>query len=92
MKIRVRYSAQLAHVLGTVGETVDLEADADLGDLMASVAGSHGERFREMVLDGDGRIRAGMLVAIDGEEVQPGREPALRDGNEILLLMPIAGG
>jgi hypothetical protein len=73
-------------------ETIDLPAGGTLDQLARALADRHGEELRRMLLDGDGRLQRSVLVFLGEEQVAPGTDPALRDGQTITFAAPISGG
>jgi sulfur carrier protein ThiS len=75
--VRVRLSARL----GPGTRTVRLEGGATVADLLGALAPDLGLAPERL---------AGVAVAVDGEIVGRGR--ALRDGEALSLVLPVAGG
>lgn len=80
--VRVRYFAGAAAAAGTEGELVDLPAGAVLDDLRARVLDLH------PALE---RVLAVATTLVDEVAVSQGSAP-LRDGVEVDVLPPFAGG
>ena len=89
MKITIEFLAQLRVAVGEARTTLECAEGTRVVDLVESLAGTHGEDFRGLTLDGDG-VRRTLLVAIDGR--QAGGEDPLADGDVLVLGTPIAGG
>ncbi|MFB3789277.1 MAG: MoaD/ThiS family protein [bacterium] len=92
MKITVEYSAFLKHHLGRSSETVETGDAWTVQDLLRDLAARHGEPFRSTLLDANQQLRPMMLLAVDGAQVDWNIPVALRDGNVVTVLSPIAGG
>ncbi len=92
MKVSMVYFAQLKDAAGTSSEIVELPDGADLASAVSDAARRHGEAFRKIALDEGGNIRPSLLVTVNGRPAARGAVVELRDGDEISLLSPIAGG
>lgn len=77
----VTVDVRLGARLGPGRRSVRLPAGATVADLVASVERELGRAPGEL---------AGVAVAVRGEVV--GRERALRDGEALALILPVAGG
>jgi sulfur carrier protein ThiS len=77
----VTVEVRLGARLGPGRRRVSLGADATVADLVAALAPELGVAA--------GRLD-GVAVAVDGEVV--GRDRALRDGETLALVLPVAGG
>lgn len=79
MKLAVRYLAQLRHAVGSGGEEVELPGPLSVRELLAALAA------RRPAL-----LTPALLVFVGDEQAEPERQ--LRDGDEVTLLTPVAGG
>jgi molybdopterin converting factor small subunit len=92
MKITIHYMAQLKQAAGTPAEQVILDAPCTVGELVRRLAEQHGEPLRRLLLDGQGGLQPTNLFFIGDEQVQPSDCAALKDGDVVTVLSPIAGG
>jgi molybdopterin converting factor small subunit len=83
MRITVHYLAQIKRAAGVAGESVEMPAGT-LAELLDQLGRQHGETFRSML------AQKGLLFFVNDEQAEPGR--ALRDGDELVILAPMAGG
>lgn len=81
MQVRVLYFAVLRERLRSAGESLDLPDGASVGSALASVAARHPEVAALLP-----RVQA----AVNQEVCPSGR--TLRDGDELALIPPVAGG
>jgi molybdopterin synthase sulfur carrier subunit len=81
VEVRVRLSTELARLAGVPRLSVELGEGATVTDLMARVAASH---------PGVGDALRSALPVIAGAHAS--RERPLRAGEEVALLLPVAGG
>lgn len=81
MNIRIRLSAGLAQYAGSTRLTVQVEDDATVADILAELQRTHSDLASR--LDSAVSIIAGQHVP---------QSHVLEDGQEIALLLPVAGG
>jgi molybdopterin converting factor small subunit len=91
VKITVHYSAHARQAAGTATERVELPTPASLADLLACLAQRHAD-LGPLLRCTDGCGRDAVLIFLGDRQVRPGDRSPLRDGDEITLLPPIAGG
>lgn len=91
-KVTINYLGQLEQFAGRPSDTREFRARIRLPDLLAELAGHYGEDFRRMVMDEAGRPRASLLIVMNGEAINRASDPEFKDGDEVTLLPPIAGG
>jgi molybdopterin converting factor small subunit len=89
MNVGVRYLAQLRGLAGCAGERVELTESCTLAGLVAVLLERH-PGLKNALSDGTGHIRPGILVFVGDEQAGP--ERALKEGDEVTFLTPIAGG
>jgi molybdopterin converting factor small subunit len=92
MRVSVRYMAQLRAAAGIAEESVDVEGPCTASDLAARLAARHGDALRRLLLGADGRLSPVILAFVGDAQVGPEERLALKDGDVIVLLSPIAGG
>jgi molybdopterin synthase sulfur carrier subunit len=92
MRVSVRYMAQLRTAAGVAEESVDLDGPCTASDLAALLAARHGDALRRLLLGADGRLSPVVLAFVGDTQVGPEERLALKDGDVITLLSPIAGG
>lgn len=93
MKVRVQYTAQLRTAVGRTADEVDLPNGSSLAVLVRHLAekldgaGPH-------LMSADGQIHRSLLVVVNDSAVtaRDSATAALRDGDVVMLLPPIAGG
>jgi molybdopterin converting factor small subunit len=79
--INVRLSSALAQAAGTPRLRVALPADATVGDLVTQLAADQPQLASRL---------AHLVVAVAGRHV--GQDEPLQEGQEVVLVMPAAGG
>jgi molybdopterin converting factor small subunit len=89
MIVTVRYLAQLKQAAGQSAEQVSLDATCTVAELIALLAQRHAP-LHHVLLDEMGRVQPTLLLFVGDEQTEAGR--LLRDGDELTLMTPIAGG
>lgn len=92
MKILVRYMAHLKQAAGVAAEEIVLAQPCPASELVRQLAAGHGEALRRLLLDERGQLQPTILLFVNDEQVAPGQEVQLGDGDEVSFLAPIAGG
>lgn len=92
MWITVHYLAQLKRFAGVPSETVQATDGGTLQALLAELAARHDDAFRTALLDDQGQPRPALLFFLGDEQVRPEAARPLRDGDEVTILSPMAGG
>lgn len=82
MRVTVRYFAGARAASGVDAETVDLDGEVTVGGLSEVLAQRHGPALA--------RVLTASSFLLD--EVAGGRERTLRDGMQVDVLPPFAGG
>ena len=90
MQVTVHYFAQLRRAAGCTVERVDVEPGSTIAALFARLGTLHGESVRALLLGSDGTPHPSLLVFV-GEQPAELSQP-LRDGDEVTILTPMAGG
>ncbi|MCH1409507.1 MAG: hypothetical protein ABF384_07815 [Verrucomicrobiales bacterium] len=93
-KITLQYTGQLANVAGRSGEMVEVEEGTPLGELVAKVAGEHGTKFSDLVIDKQsGKLHRSLMVVFEGEQADGDLDSlSLDEVENVMLMTPIAGG
>lgn len=91
MRIIVKYSAQLRQMAGTACEELELSTNCELAGALERLVEQR-TALRPFLFDSTGGLRPSLLLCLGAEQVQPARCRPLKDGDELSLLSPIAGG
>jgi len=92
MKITVEYAAQIKRVAGVAAEEFDVEPACSLRQLVEHIIGKHGDTLRSLLLDTDGQRQPSILVFVQDDQVRPGQDVVLKEGDVVTFLSPISGG
>jgi molybdopterin converting factor small subunit len=92
MIVNVTYIAQLKQAAGVAAESVDVPPRSSVRALILLVAERHGEALRRLLLDASGAIQSTILLFLNNGQVMVDEDTILKDGDEVTLLSPMAGG
>ncbi len=91
MNVTVQFLAQLAVAAGTNELVVTLPANATAQDCVRHLATEFGADFTAIALRED-RLHPTVLLFVDNQQIDWNTPTPLRDGTNMVLAMPIAGG
>jgi len=92
MMVRLRVFGVLSQYVGGIHQAVDLPAGATLGDLLAEIGRRWGEQLPEQLWDhAAGRFRGAVILRAGGSDLHELGAP-LPEGQEVAILVPMAGG
>ena len=92
MKVTVEYVAQMRAVSGIGEETLQMSEGATAQDVVRLVAGTHGGRLAELLLDESCTLRPSALVFAGEQQLQWQEEMPLANDARVIILAPLAGG
>ncbi len=90
MHITVHYLTQIRRAAGCASETLDVPTDCTLEVFLHQLTERHDPAFRALLVDDANVIRRSLLFFVGDDHVELSR--ALRDGEAISILAPMAGG
>jgi MoaD family protein len=88
VNVTVRYHSQLRQHAGTASESLQVPEGTAVLDLLRAVAGRRVDLSPYLLHEGT--KRPSLLVFVNARQVD--ETHALRDGDEVILMTPIAGG
>jgi len=92
MVVRVRVFGVLSQYMGGTHQAVEMPAGATLGDLLEEIGRRWGEQLPEQLWDrAEGRFRGAVILRAGGSDLHDLGAP-LPEGQEVAILMPMAGG
>jgi molybdopterin converting factor small subunit len=95
MTVKVRTIGLLRSLLGWSEQDVALPEGGTVADLLASLAKTYGQQVAPHFVEPEPTAgHPPLRVMVNGRDITVlgGRQAVLRDGDEILVLTPIAGG
>jgi molybdopterin converting factor small subunit len=90
VKISINYMAQVKRAAGVGAEQVELDRPCSASELVARLARER-PALRALLLDADERLQPSVLLFVGDEQVGTDAA-ALRDGDAVTVLAPMAGG
>lgn len=87
--VRVVYDSLFAAITGRRQESLTVNGET-LQGLCLRLGETYGGRFREALFGPENQVRPEIALLVNGQ--RPGAECPLADGDEIVLLVPFAGG
>jgi len=95
MKIIIRSTYQLKEVLGGRSAEIDLTEGVAIRDLLSSMIDIWGDKLSPYLFEpGTNLLLPHMRLMVNGQAVEflNGLDTVLKDGDEVLVLFPAAGG
>ena len=92
MKLSITYFAQLKKEAGKPSEVLEFENEVNLKECINMVSKKYSSQFYEMFFDEHGTYRDAIVLIINSIQVRYAENPNLNDGDELLIMSPIAGG
>ena len=90
LEIKVRYLGAFADAARSKEEICEL-ASSSVGALVERLLERNGEKFQNLLIDpSTGTLRGGTTLLVNGHKREMQHE--LSDGDEVVLLTPVAGG
>jgi len=91
LKITVSYTGQIKSAVGVPSEQLDLTVSSTLTELVRRLAEKHSQAARHL-LGEDGNVQRALLLVVNNEQVPPGNDPQLTEGDQVTIMPPISGG
>jgi MoaD family protein len=91
--VRIKLFANLREAAG--GKRVvecDLPGPVSTTELMQRLSDDYGEKTRDLLFSQDGTVRENILVMRNGQMVRDRDDKAISPGDEVAVLLPVAGG
>lgn len=92
MKVTVEYAAQVKRAAGCAAETIELDSECSMQQLLAQVAARHNDSLHKLLFDPQGVLHPSILVFVGDEQVRWDQPIKLRDKDVVTILSPISGG
>jgi hypothetical protein len=94
--VQVIYSGLIQQTFGLTRESIPIDAQSTVRDLLLAVAQRHGEAMHEALFVGDGKLVPNAIVLLDGRDIRQRQGTRTLIGTaerlELLLLPPATGG
>jgi molybdopterin-synthase adenylyltransferase len=92
VKITIEYFGPAREAAGVVRELVDIEPPAQARRLISALARQRGGKLAALLLGSDGELSPSVMVAVGDRQEAPDQPIELIDGDEVVVVPPVAGG
>ena len=92
MTVHLEYHAQIRSFIGKSADTLVLAADTTVQQAIHALLQKYGEDVRGFLTTPEGELRPSILLFLGDRQVRWSVPTPLKDGDQLLLLSPIAGG
>lgn len=94
MRIIVRAFATIRELLGTGYTEILLEDGSDVRTLLKTLTEKFGEAFRNQILASEEKLAPYVKILVNGRDIEylSGIRTKLKDGDEVAIIPPVAGG
>jgi len=92
MQVTVEYAAQIKRAAGVASESVDVEPNCSVQNLLSQVAAARGEALRNILFDDSGDLQPSILLFVGDDQIRWETPHQLHDRDVVTLLSPISGG
>jgi MoaD family protein len=95
LKVKVQYFASVRELVGLREETLEVEENTTVLDVLRVLAEKHGEQLKEYVFDsetGNPRSYLQFLVNEDSISSLNGLSTVLEDNSSLAIIPPVGGG
>ena len=94
IQIQVRTILTLKKILGKGEIEMTIPSRSNLKDVLESMVKTYGEELKSNLFNSDGNILLHIRLMINGQDIAflNKMKTVLEDGDEILILPPVAGG
>ncbi len=94
MNIRIVYRGQIKQRTGRSHEDLEVQPGHSLENLLLEIRGRYGREVDAMLFDEQGNFRKMIMIVLNGTQLQAEdlEVTILKEGDEIMLMSPIAGG
>ena len=92
MKIVIKYFAQVKVEAGKQSEQLDLKPGVTLQECVNEICKSKTSGFKKILFDENGSYGDTVVLILNSNQTRYDENPVLNDGDELMLMSPIAGG
>lgn len=90
--IKLKFTAQLKEKTGLAVDQIEITNGEKLQSILKRLADRYGKGFATILFDDTGNFRNSILIAINEYQENYKDNPTLKNGDELILMSPIAGG
>ena len=92
MQITVEYTAQVKRAAGVASESIDVDSECSVQDLLKQIANRHGDPLAGLLLGDAGSLSPSILLFVNDEQVRWETLRLLHENDVVTILSPISGG
>lgn len=92
MKIDIKYFAQIKKEAERQSDELDLKSGATLQECLIEVSRKKSASFNNILFDEHNAYRGSVILILNSIQVRYDENPEMKDGDELMLMSPIAGG
>ena len=92
MQIHIKYFAQIKSKAGKSSEIIELENEATLQDCIEKLSKDNDHGINDILFDESGVYRDAVILVINSQQTRYAENPKMNDGDELMIMSPIAGG
>ncbi|MEM2809009.1 MAG: MoaD/ThiS family protein [Candidatus Methanomethylicia archaeon] len=90
-KIKLKYSTYIKDIVGVEEETITIDNDITIRELIERIANKHGiEVYKQLIDEKSEELKNGVIIAVNGNTVQKISEKIL--GEEVFFSIASTGG
>ncbi|MCT4586949.1 MAG: MoaD/ThiS family protein [Carboxylicivirga sp.] len=90
--IKVKYTAQLKKAVGKANDVLEVEETVTLEGCLKLLRAKYTDAFTNIVFDEDGHYLNAVLLVVNGVQRDFLDATAMQNGDELMIMSPIAGG
>ena len=92
MQIHIKYFAQIKSKAGKPSEVLELESGATLQGCIKKLSKENDHGINDILYDESGVYRDAVILVINNQQTRYAENPKMNDGDELMIMSPIAGG
>ena len=90
--IKVKYTAQLKKAVGKANDLLEIEEELTIEGCLKLLLAKYTEAFTNIVFDENGNYLNAVLLVVNGVQRDFEDATELQNGDELMIMSPIAGG
>ncbi|MFQ6011752.1 MAG: sulfur carrier protein ThiS [Nitrososphaerales archaeon] len=94
IEITVKYLALVREMTHSDKDLIHMPEGSKVSQLIDQIAKSHGNQIRSNLLEDQGRTPTSFAIIVNGDILERNKfdQTLLKDGDEVAIIPPIAGG
>ena len=91
MQIHIKYFAQIKSKAGKSSEMLELENGTSLQGCIKKLC-KNNKQIKDILYNESGVYRDAVILVINSQQTRYAENPMMNDGDELMIMSPIAGG